>query len=115
MNEENPKASEPSPQPAAAAAPQASFSSLVVTLALSALQHLMPGEPDKDGKTEQAKPELAKQMIDMLEVLQEKTKGNLAKDEEELLNSALLDLRLRFLKATGEAKPEAAPNIALLS
>jgi len=39
----------------------------------------------------------AKLLIDTLEMLQKKTKGNLEKDEEEALNSMLYDLRMRFV------------------
>jgi hypothetical protein len=85
---------------AGAQAPQASFSSLVITLALSAMEQLNPKPPDKDRPAEPAKPELAKPMIDTLEILQEKTKGNLTKEEDELLGTVLLDLRLRYLRAT---------------
>lgn len=39
----------------------------------------------------------AKLLIDTLEMLQKKTKGNLDKDEEDALNSMLYDLRMRFV------------------
>ena len=50
---------------------------------------------------------LARQTIDLLGVLQEKTKGNLDGDEERLLDQVLYDLRLRFVelsKAAAEKK-----------
>lgn len=74
----------------------ASFSSLVFSLAMSALQQMT--EPEKP---EQSVPDyrLAKPMIDSLEILKEKTRGNLTPDESALLDSLLFDLRLRFLKA----------------
>jgi hypothetical protein len=88
----------------------ASFSSLVLSLAMSALQQMT--EPEKPGP---AAPDyrLAKPMIDSLEILKEKTKGNLAPDESALLDSLLFDLRLRFLKAgsrpqTPAQEPDAA-------
>jgi Domain of unknown function (DUF1844) len=43
----------------------------------------------------------AKQMIDLLGILEDKTKGNLASDEERLLRQLLLDLRLRYVRETG--------------
>jgi hypothetical protein len=79
-----------------------SFAGLIMTLALSALQFLSPGNGDKRPDYRQAKP-----MIDTLEVLKEKTKGNLTRDESELLDSLLLDLRVRYLKA-GASQPEPA-------
>jgi hypothetical protein len=74
----------------------ASFSSLVLSLAMSALQQMT--EPEKPG---QPAPDyrLARPMIDSLEILKEKTRGNLSPDESALLDSLLFDLRLRFLKA----------------
>ncbi len=42
----------------------------------------------------------ARQSIDMLGVLEEKTKGNLTEDEKRLLQSALFDLRMSFLEIT---------------
>jgi hypothetical protein len=45
---------------------------------------------------------LAKQVIDTLGLLQEKTKGNLDKEEEQLLRSVLYDLRLRYIQKSGK-------------
>jgi len=42
----------------------------------------------------------AKQTIDALEVLLEKTKGNLAREEEDLLKKFLFDLRIRYINET---------------
>jgi hypothetical protein len=74
----------------------ASFSSLAISLAMSALQQMT--EPEKPGQPA-ADYRLAKPMIDSLEMLKEKTRGNLTPDESALLDSLLFDLRLRFLKA----------------
>ena len=43
---------------------------------------------------------LARQDIDLLGLLQEKTKGNLTGDEERLLDQALFDLRMRFIEVS---------------
>lgn len=43
---------------------------------------------------------LAKQTIDILEMLEEKTKGNLTEDEASLFKHILYELRLEFVKAT---------------
>jgi hypothetical protein len=82
-----------------------SFSSLVFSLALGAMQLLAePEKPeDKPRDYRQAKP-----LIDSLEILREKTRGNLTDDESALLDSVLHDLRLRYLKADSR-KPAAAP------
>jgi hypothetical protein len=42
---------------------------------------------------------LARHFIDILALLQEKTKGNLSWDEERLLNNVLTELRFRYLQA----------------
>jgi len=41
--------------------------------------------------------ELAKYSIDMLDLIKEKTKGNLTPEEEKFLNGALYDLRMKFI------------------
>jgi Domain of unknown function (DUF1844) len=43
---------------------------------------------------------LAKQTIDLIALLEEKTRGNLTKDEESLLKHILYDLRLRYVQKT---------------
>jgi len=42
---------------------------------------------------------LAKQSIDIINLLKDKTKGNLTNEEENLLDNLLYDLRMRFVKA----------------
>ena len=43
---------------------------------------------------------LAKQTIDLIGMLKEKTKGNLGPDEAKVLDAILYDLRMRYVKAT---------------
>jgi hypothetical protein len=43
---------------------------------------------------------LAKQTIDLIGMLEEKTKGNLTPDEAKLIENILFDLRMRYVKAT---------------
>ena len=45
----------------------------------------------------------ARQLIDMLTVLKEKTEGNLTPEEAELLSTALGELRIRFVGLAGQA------------
>ena len=42
---------------------------------------------------------LAKQTIDLIGMLKEKTKGNLTSDEEKLMENILYDLKMRYVKA----------------
>ena len=50
----------------------------------------------------------ARQLIDTLAVLEEKTKGNLSAEEGELLQSALSELRIRFVSLANRPLPEKA-------
>uniref|UniRef100_A0A7V6CDT5 DUF1844 domain-containing protein n=1 Tax=Thermodesulfobacterium geofontis TaxID=1295609 RepID=A0A7V6CDT5_9BACT len=73
------------------------FSTFILSLNTAALVHL--GEiPDPITNKKQVNLILAKQTIDTLEMLREKTKGNLSLDEEKLLQSVIYELKLKFLK-----------------
>ena len=79
------------------ALPSIDFATFVVSLSHSALLHL--GEaPHPETNTVETNLPLAKQTIDLLGLLEEKTKGNLTGDEERLLTQVLFDLRMRFLE-----------------
>ncbi len=77
--------------------PEASFSSLVLFLTTIASQHLGLVKNPLTDKVEK-NLELAKYTIDSLDMLKEKTKGNLTKEEEELLGSILNNLKLSYAK-----------------
>jgi hypothetical protein len=80
--------------------PEVTFSTLVFSFSSSALVHL--GEiPEPETQEKRLDLPLAKQVIDTLGLLQEKTKGNLSKEEDQLLRSVLYDLRLRYLQKSG--------------
>jgi hypothetical protein len=80
--------------------PEVTFSTFVYSLSTSSLVHL--GEiPEPISQKMDKNLPLAKQTIDILGILQEKTKGNLTQEEENLLNSFLYDLRMRYVKAMG--------------
>ena len=75
------------------------FHLLVLSLGNAALMGLgLVPEPDS-GRTEK-NLELAGHNIDLLSMLQLKTKGNLASEEEQLLVGVLYDLRLKFCDAS---------------
>jgi hypothetical protein len=84
------------PTPAARPLPPADFPTLVLSLGSSAMMYL--GETES-GETGERNLPMAKHAIDMLTVLEEKTKGNLSPDEAHLLESLLFDLRLRYVEA----------------
>jgi hypothetical protein len=72
------------------------FSAFIIGLSTQALVHL--GEMP-DPMTNQQKRDLtgASQLIDILGMLQEKSRGNLTAEEERLLESILFDLRMRYV------------------
>src|SRR5262249_23555523 len=79
----------------AAALPAVDFHTFVLSLGSSALLHLGELEHPEAGAPQKDLP-LAKHTIDILAMLQEKTKGNLTGAEEKLMESLLYDLRLRY-------------------
>jgi hypothetical protein len=75
------------------------FSTFLLSLASSAMIHL--GDlPHPEGGAPQRNLPQAKQTIDLMALLEEKTKGNLTSDEAHFLGSALRDLRLRYVEAS---------------
>ncbi|GAB4233571.1 MAG: hypothetical protein Kow00109_06370 [Acidobacteriota bacterium] len=78
------------------APPAVDFSGFIVSLATSAMACLGDIPDPATGKSEE-NLEGAQQMIDILSMLQAKTKGNLEPDEERLLDDLLYELRMRFL------------------
>jgi Domain of unknown function (DUF1844) len=82
---------------AAASHPEINFTTFVVSLSTQALMHL--GEiPDPMTNQQQRDLSGAQHMIDILGMLQEKTRGNLDHDEEGLLRSILFDLRMKYVE-----------------
>ncbi len=81
-----------------------SFTQFVISLASSAAIHF--GDiPDPEGQ-QASEPDLegARQMIDILALLEEKTKGNLTAEERQVLEQVLYELRLRFVQVSGGGK-----------
>jgi len=84
------------------ALPPADFATLVLALGSSAVMYL--GESDEpEGKKPERNLAMAKHAIDLLSVLEEKTKGNLSSEEGQILESLLFDLRLRYVEALKSA------------
>ena len=81
--------------------PEASFAQLVFLLGAQAMQQLGAAPNPLNGKTEVDLP-VAKFSIDLLTVLQEKTKGNLSEKENQMLDGLLFDLRMQFVTASKE-------------
>ena len=79
--------------------PRGDFAALISMLVTQALFSL--GMVQIEGQDEKKEPDLAlaKYNIDMLETLQEKTKGNLSKEEEKVLENTLGQVRMAYVKA----------------
>ena len=80
--------------------PEINLSTFVISLNASALLHLGAIEDPTTGKKDKNLP-MAKQTIDILSMLKEKTAGNLSNDEENLLKSILYDLKMIYVKEKG--------------
>lgn len=80
-----------------AALPNIDFSTFVLSLSHSALMHLGEAPDPETGKLESSVP-LARQTIDLIGMLEEKTRGNLSGEEERLIGQILFDLRMRFVE-----------------
>jgi Domain of unknown function (DUF1844) len=78
--------------------PAMSFEQLVQSIYMTAMMQL--GAATHEGQQPQVDILGARQSIDMLGVLAEKTKGNLSPEESRLLDSALFELRMAFLEIT---------------
>jgi len=79
--------------------PPVDFSALILSLSHAAMMHLghipdpMTGESSPD-------LELARHTIDTIGMLKDKTAGNLDQDEQRLIDSALTELRMAFVRAS---------------
>ena len=82
--------------------PELSFSAFVVSLVSTAAIHLGDLADPSTGQTLEPNLEGAAQMIEILGLLEEKTRGNLSAEERQLLEQILYELRLRFVEASGQ-------------
>jgi hypothetical protein len=79
--------------------PEITFASFLISLSSSAFIHLGDIPDPVSGETKKDLS-LAKQTIDLLGLLREKTRNNLQEDEEKLFDHLLYDLRMRFVRET---------------
>jgi hypothetical protein len=75
--------------------PALDFATFLLSLSHNARVHLGDA-PDLSGAPTAPEPEMAKQMLDLLSLLREKTAGNLNGHEERLLDQILIDVRARY-------------------
>ena len=89
-------------------APTLDFNALVLSLGSSVIVHLGEApDPTTDQKREKSEFVMVQQSIDLLAMLQEKTRGNLTPDEARFLDNMLYDLRMLYVQVSqrgGEKK-----------
>jgi len=95
--EESPRKEEPDHE---TPLPEITFANLLFSLSTSALIQLGEIQDPVNKQSEKNLP-LAKQTIDLIGMLKEKTKGNLTPDEEKFMDNMLYDLKMRYVKAIG--------------
>lgn len=80
--------------------PEINFSHFVLSLHTTALFHFGDFQDPSSGETAK-NLQAAKETIDILSMLKEKTGGNLTQNEQHLLDSVLFELRMRYVKESG--------------
>jgi len=92
--ESRPRQAPPQPEPVE----EIDFVTFLLSLGSQVLFHL--GEiPDPVSRKREKNLAAAKQTIDLLEILEKKTQGNLTREENEVFQNLLTDLRMRYVKA----------------
>jgi uncharacterized protein DUF1844 len=81
-----------------------SFTAFVFSLASTAAIHFGDLPDPQSGQRAEPNLDAAAQMIEVLAMLEQKTRGNLTAEERQLLEQVLYELRLRFVEAKGGGK-----------
>jgi hypothetical protein len=84
--------------------PALTFTAFVLSLASTAAIHFGDLPDPVTGEPAELNLEGAAQMIEILALLDQKTRGNLTAEERQMLEQVLYELRLRFVDASGGAK-----------
>jgi hypothetical protein len=84
--------------------PSLSFTAFVLSLASTAAIHFGDLPDPISGERSEPNLEGATQMIEILSLLELKTRGNLTAEEREMLGQVLYELRMRFVEATSGGK-----------
>src|SRR5215204_1477547 len=89
--------------------PEVSFVAFIFSLASNAAVHF--GDLPDPMTNEKRPPDLeaAAQLIDLLAMLEEKTRGNLSAEERQLLDQAIFELRMRYVEAKKAQSPIIQP------
>ena len=91
-----------------------SFVAFVLSLAHTAAVHFGDVPDPVSAQKAEANLAAAQQMIDILSLMEQKTRGNLTAEERQLLEQILFELRLRYLEASKEAPGGASQSRIIL-
>jgi hypothetical protein len=80
--------------------PKVDFAMLIASFATGALYHMGIAPDPETGRPSEPNLPLASQNIDILELIEEKTRGNLTPDEAGLLEGLLYEVRMRFVEVS---------------
>lgn len=93
--------------------PPANFAFLVESILMQTqIQLGLLSFGEKDEKPSEPNLPLARHSIDMLSMLQEKTRGNLTMEEQRLIENGLTELRFRFVQISDELKRRNDPAVS---
>lgn len=93
--------------------PAITFPAFVVSLAHTAAVHFGDVPDPVTGETMEQNLPAAQQMIGILSLLDEKTRGNLTAEERQLLDQILYELRMRYEEAGADAGSGSHPRIII--
>ena len=89
--------------------PQVSFVAFIYSLASNAAVHFGDLPDPTSGERRPPDLEAAAQLIDIIAMLEEKTRGNLSAEERQLMDQMLFELRMRFVEAKKSQSPIILP------
>jgi hypothetical protein len=84
--------------------PALSFTAFVLSLASTAAIHFGDLPDPVSGESSDLNLDGAAQMIEILSLLEQKTRGNLTAEERQILEQVLYELRMRFVEVSGIGK-----------
>jgi hypothetical protein len=89
--------------------PEVSFIAFIFSLASNAAVHFGDLPDPMTKETREPVLEAAAQLIDIIAMLEEKTRGNLTAEERQLIEQVLFELRMRFVDAKKSQSPIIQP------
>jgi hypothetical protein len=89
--------------------PQVSFIAFILSLASNAAVHFGDIPDPVNGQQREPDLDAAAQFIEIIAMLEEKTRGNLAAEERQFLDQVLYELRMRYVEAKKSSSPIIQP------